>query len=198
FVPALRLTWPGRLALGGGLPVPAVMAQEIGRGAARLRQGSQRVAFLIQAAERLGDRRHQARAERRQRFGQRAGQQLLVGFLGKLRLPELDQQVDQHLVAVLTEPEQGLVHRPTVVGGRSYTSPCPSISSRSFSRVSGTRLEGNKCRSSPTRWGVTKNQWRAMPRPATAFSPHPTVRNSVVPSAARLPNSSQVYPRRSG
>jgi acetyl-CoA C-acetyltransferase len=31
---------------------------------------------------------------------------------------------------------------------------------------------------------VTKNQWRAMPRPVTAFSPQPIVRNSALPSAA--------------
>ena len=124
-VPALRLPWPGGLALGGDHRVPAVMAEEVGRGLARLCQGSQRVAFLIQAAERLGDRRHQARAERGQRLGQRAGQQLLVGLLGKLRLPELDQQVDQRLVAVLTEPEQGLVHRPPVVGGPVVHQPVP-------------------------------------------------------------------------
>jgi hypothetical protein len=36
-----------------------------------------------------------------------------------------------------------------------------------------------------------------MPRPATAFSPQPMVQNSAIPSAARRPNSSQVYPRRS-
>lgn len=43
------------------------------------------------------------------------------------------------------------------------------------------------------RWSVTANQWRAMPRPATAFSPHSSVRkyaSPVVPSSR--PNSIQV------
>ena len=124
-VPALRLTWPGRLALSRDHGVPAVMPEEVVRGLPGLGQSSQRVAFLVQPAKRLGDRRHQARAERRQRFGQRARQQLLVGLLGKLRLPELDQQVDQHVVAVLTEPEQGFVHRPAVVGGPVVHQPVP-------------------------------------------------------------------------
>ena len=42
-----------------------------------------------------------------------------------MRLAELDQQIDQHLVAVLTEPEQGFVHRPAVVGGPVVHQPVP-------------------------------------------------------------------------
>ena len=109
---------PAALRLAAIHRVPAVIARgSRPRPGGLPGQGPQRVAFLVQPAERLGDRRHQARAERGQRLGERAGQQLLVGPLGKLRLPELDQQVDQRLVAVFPEPEQGFVHRPPVVGG---------------------------------------------------------------------------------
>ena len=115
-VAALRQPRPGGLALGRHLRVPAVVAQEGGRRLLRLGEGAQRVAFLIETAERLGHGRHQAGAERGQRLGERPGQQLLVGLLRQLRLAQLDQQVDQRLVAVRAEAEQVLVHRSAVVG----------------------------------------------------------------------------------
>ncbi len=92
------------------------MAHEVGRRLLGLGEGAQRVALLVETAERLGNGRHEAGAERGQRLGERPGQQLLVGFLRQLRLAQLDQQVDQGLVAVRAEAEQVLVHRPAVVG----------------------------------------------------------------------------------
>ena len=116
FVTALRQPRPGGLALGRHLRVPAVVAEEVGRRLLRLGEGAQRVALLVETAERLGDGRHEARTERGQCLGERPGQQLLVRLLRQLRLAQLDQQVDQGLVAVRAEAEQVLVHRPAVVG----------------------------------------------------------------------------------
>ena len=71
-------------------------------------------ALLVQAAERLGDVGDHGLVQRRQRLGERRGQRLLAGPLGQLRLAQLDQEVDQRLVALLAQPEQRLVHRPAV------------------------------------------------------------------------------------
>ncbi len=116
FVAALRQPRPGGLALGRDFRVPAVVAQEGGRRLLSLGQGAQRVTFLIQTAERVGHGRHEAGAERGQRLGERPGQQLLVGLLRQLRLAQLDQQVDQGLVAVRPEAEQ--CARPPPGGSR--------------------------------------------------------------------------------
>jgi hypothetical protein len=104
----------------------------------------------------------------------------------------LDQQVDQCVVSVRAEAEQVLVDRPAVVGRPVIDEPVLADLLPSFSLVSGTRLAGSSRRSPPGRWLVTKNQCRAMPRPATAFRPQPIVQNSSVPSAPLRPNSSQV------
>ena len=55
-----------------------------------LGEGAQGVALVIQTAERLGNGRHEAGAERGQRLGERPGQQLLVRLLRQLRLAQLD------------------------------------------------------------------------------------------------------------
>src|SRR5579863_2295183 len=92
------------------------MAEEVAGRPLRLGEGTQRVALLIETAERLGDGGHQAGAERWQRLGERPGQQLLVWLLRQLRLTQLDQQVDQRFIALRAEAEQVLVYRPAVVG----------------------------------------------------------------------------------
>ena len=68
--------------------------------------------------------------------------------------------------------------------------PCPSRASRA-ARGSSAVLGGvDEGRSAPTRRSVTKNQCRTMPRPLTALSPQPIVRNSaraVVGARGRTP-----------
>lgn len=115
FVAAVGLAEGRRAPLGRDARVPPVVGEKsFGRGLG-FGESAKCLALLVQSPERLSDGGDQRRLQRRQRLGQRMGQQFLVRLLGKLGLAQLDQQVDQRIVAVGAQTEQCLVHGSSVV-----------------------------------------------------------------------------------
>ncbi len=81
-------------------------------------QRAQFVTLLLQVVEARGGVGEQAGIQRRECLRQCPGEQHRIGALGQLRLPKLDQQVDQSAVAVGAELEQPFVEQaPVVLGG---------------------------------------------------------------------------------
>ena len=188
----LCLAWQRSATATGDPRVVAVGVEVSVGGIARLDHRGKRVAVLLQPAEGLRDIGDQRLVERRQRPGERIGERALVRALGELRRANLDQQVEQRAVALLAEAEQRLVDRaPVGAGGAVHHA---AGAKGLLQPLAGQRDAGpvDSASSSPTRWSVRKNQCEAMPRPLTAFRPHPSVQNSAFPSASRRPSSSHV------
>ena len=77
--------------------------------------------------------------ERGQGIGQGIGEALFVGLLGKLRLAELDQRVDQRRVTLRAEAEQPFVDRTAIVPCRAeHLSPRADRLGKPLARKDGT------------------------------------------------------------
>lgn len=112
--------------LGLGLPhrarlPPALQARviaialiEAGHGLPQFLEPLELVSVFLELAHGICDIGEQVGRQRWQGFAQRIRQQALIGLLGELRLAQLDQRVDQGVVALLAEVEQALVHGPAV------------------------------------------------------------------------------------
>ncbi len=92
-------------APGGDPGVPPVVLQEGGGGPLGGGRGGQLFLLLVQGAERLGHVGDDGLVHGRQRLGEGAGESGFVGPLGELGLAQLDEQVDQGGVALLSEAE---------------------------------------------------------------------------------------------
>jgi hypothetical protein len=106
----LRLTQLARLSSRDHAGVHPVAALELRH---RLQQPAGLVelpAIFLELVERLRHVAEQLVGQRRQGLGKRIGQRGLVGLLRQLRLSQLDQGVDEGVVATRAELEQPLVH----------------------------------------------------------------------------------------
>ncbi len=112
----VRRAHPLGPAARGDLRVAAVLDEEGERGVARSAEALEVASVGLQAAERVGDVREDRLGRRRQRLGERVGERLLVQGAGELRLPQLDEQLDERVVPLLAQLEEPRVHLPAIRG----------------------------------------------------------------------------------
>ncbi len=117
--------FPGALSLAHVLrPAPCrhgtvstVMLKEVAHRGAGLIEPVQGLALFLKIAEGVRHVVEHGLIQRRQRLGQGRGQGLLVRAFGQLRLAQLDQQIEQGLVAMGTESKEQRIDPGAVLGG---------------------------------------------------------------------------------
>lgn len=119
---------------GGDLSVAPVALEKLRHSAVGGLQALDREAVVLEAAEGLRHVVEEPRVERRQGFAQRCGQLSLVELARQLGLPQLDQEVDQGVVALDAE-----VEKPPIDGGAIALGGSEDLAALPHPRASASR-----------------------------------------------------------
>ena len=114
----LSLTrWP-RLSLGQGAGVSGVVGEERHYRAACVGELLKLFAIFVEPSKPFRNGRDEVTRDGGERFGERVGEQSFAGTFGQLWRPNLQEEVDEGVVATLSESEESFIDRQPVVALR--------------------------------------------------------------------------------